>query len=163
MLTILTPIIVIVVLILFIVIFTLRGKSRRLNQKNNKNISKLKAGKANYEFELSKSYNEFLLIKARELLINNNFRVIDNVEDGVIAYFGKNEDVVLHGIYNADPLKLPFRATISCSHTNKAFVKFTDDYGFIILNASQKQKFNDAYLPIFKYYENLLKTNIDVS
>lgn len=140
-----------------IAILIIRSKARRQSQKSKNDILKLKEGKANYEFELTSDYSDSSVLKIRKLLEENNFRIIEDVKDGLIAYSGKSEGAVLNGWLNVDPLTLPVRVVITSSFTNTVNVKFADDYGFQILNAGQKQKFNDVYKPIFTHFESLIK------
>ncbi|AWH85766.1 hypothetical protein HYN59_11885 [Flavobacterium album] len=155
--TIFIYIIVVIVIAIIILIFIARGKSRRQLQKSKNNIQALKDGKANYEFEIQRPLDTASLSKIKDVLAGHNFRIIDNVADGIIAYSGKNEDATLHGWQNIDSLKLPLRIVVINTASNNIKVKFADDYGFQILNAAQKEKFNAVYSPAFKHYEALLK------
>ncbi|WP_298119404.1 hypothetical protein [Flavobacterium sp.] len=144
-----------------IIILIIRSKARRQFQKSKNKISKLKEGKANYEFEIPSNYSEASILKIRKLLEENNFRIIEDVNDGLIAYSGKSEDAVLNGWLNVNPLSLPMRIIVTSSLTNTIKVNFADDYGFQILNSNQKQKFNDAYKPIFNHFEILIKNHLN--
>jgi cbb3-type cytochrome oxidase subunit 3 len=144
-----------------IIALIIRSKARRQFQKSKNNILKLKDGKANYEFDLPNIYSDSSLLKIRQLLDEYNFRIIENVDNGLIAYSGKSEEAVLNGWLNANPLTLPFRVVVSSSLNNTIKVKFADDYGFQVLNASQKQKFNNAYNPIFMHYEALIENHLN--
>jgi|GEM_PF-5392132 len=150
-----------VVVALILVIFIIRGKARRQGQKDNNDISKLKPGKAQYEFDPGIPYSDTALLKIKEVLVQNNFRIIDNVQDGLIAYSGKNEDATLGGWLNINPFKLPFRIVITKGNTQNIKVLFADDYGFQILNKSQLQKFNEVYMPVFNHYAELIKKQFE--
>lgn len=154
-------IITLVVIITFFTFLILRGKAKRKLQQSQTNISKLKEGKANYEFEIKSNYNDSSIQKIKNSLEGNNFRIIENVNDGLIAYSGKSEDAVLGGWLNVNPLTLPLRISISRALNNTIKVQFADDYGFQILNAKQKQKFNEVYTPLFSQVENLIKNSLN--
>jgi hypothetical protein len=149
-------IIVVAVVALIFLVFIIRGRARRQGQKGRNNILNLKPGKANYESELAIPFSDGTLLKIKELLAQNNFRIIDDVQDGIIAYSGKNEDATLGGWLNVSPFKLPFRIVVTQSGTHIK-VSFADDYGFQVLNKSQLQKFNEVYRPVFTHYEDLIK------
>lgn len=149
-------VIIVALVVLILVIFIMRGKARRHGQKGKNNILKLKPGKANYEFDLDRSLNDGALLKIKQLMDQKKFRIIDGVEDGIIAYSGKNEDAALGGWLNIDPFTLPFRIVVM-EDTDHIKVTFADDYGFQILNKSQLQKFNETYRPVFTFYEDLIK------
>ncbi len=149
------------VVALIIVIFIIRGKARRRVQSARDSISALKPGKANYEVDLPIPFSEAALLKIKEVLAQNNFRIIDNVQDGIIAYTGKNEDATLGGWLNINPFKLPFRIVVTQGSTQNIKVLFADDYGFQILNKSQIQKFNDVYKPVFVHYADLIKKQFE--
>lgn len=155
--TIFIYIIVVIVIAILILILIARGKTRRQLQKSNNNIQGLKDGKANHEFEMPGSLDGASISKIKNALAAQNFRIIDNVSDGIIAYSGKNEDATLHGWQNIDSLKLPLRIVVTNTPTGNIKVKFSDDYGFQILNTAQKEKFKIVYSPAFTHYEALLK------
>ncbi len=150
-----------VVVALIIVIFIIRGKARRRGQDGRNSISGLKPGKANYEVDLPIPFSEAALLKIKGVLAQNNFRIIDNVQDGIIAYSGKNEDATLGGWLNINPFKLPFRIVVTQGTAQTTKVLFADDYGFQILNKSQLQKFNDVYKPVFVHYADLIKKQFE--
>jgi hypothetical protein len=143
-----------------IVFLILRAKAKRQLQKLNTSVLNLKEGKANYEFDLNCFFNDAILFRFQDLLIEFNFRLVDNAKDGIIAYSGKSEHAALNGWLNVDYLSLPLRVVVMPTLTNKVKVKFADDYGFQILNTKQKLKFNEVYNPLFLHYESLIKKQI---
>ncbi len=138
---------------LIVVLLVLRAKARRGLQGRQNDVHQLKPGKVFREFELQTTYSEQALAKLRQFFVDQKFRLVDNVAEGIIAYSGKSENATLSGWLNIDPMLLPIRIVVKSSATHRIVLRMDDDYGFQVLNEAQKAKFQEKNDVKFGFFE----------
>lgn len=153
----------VVLIVLIIIVFVIRGKARRIKQSGANDINSLKPGKAFYSVEMGIDFNAETENKVKEHLASKGFRIIENVQNGIIAYSGKSENAALKGWLNIDPMQLPIRIVCKAGANGKLLIRMDDDYGFQVLNAGQLQKFQHINEIKFKFYEDEIKKLLNVS
>ena len=141
------------VFVAIVIFFVLRAKVRRFAQAGRNDIDKLKPGKVHHIFELDIPFNKQTQSDLKALLSGLDFRIIEGVENGLIAYSGKSENAALGGWLNIDPMLLPIRITAQPNKGAGIQFRMDDDYGFQVLNATQKEKFQKKNDVKFHFYE----------
>jgi hypothetical protein len=148
---------VIIVVVLIILFFIIRGILKRSKQSSQNDVNALKPGKAFYEIQFETEFSPETQSKLETFLKEQKFRIVDQVKNGIIAYSGKSENAALKGWLNSDPMALPIRLVCKAGSTGKLILRFDDDYGFQVLNATQLEKFQQLNEIKFKFYAAEIK------
>lgn len=146
------------VFVAIMVFFILRAKARRVAQAGMNAIEKLKPGKVHHIFTVDMPFDKATRSDLDTLLKSLDFRLIEGVENGIIAYSGKSENAALGGWLNIDPMLLPIRITAQPNKGGGISFRMDDDYGFQVLNAAQKEKFQAKNDVKFKHYEAKIRS-----
>ncbi|MEL1245975.1 hypothetical protein AAEO56_17005 [Flavobacterium sp. DGU11] len=134
-----------------------KNKSKLQHQKSTTDIATLKGGQAVHEFELEIPYNDSSLSKIKQFLGEHRFSVIEDVDNGIIAYSHDSHKTSEKLWMQVDQFSLPLRVVCIRSLSGSISVRFDDNYGGRIVIKKIRQRFIDKYQPLFTYYEILLK------